>query len=227
MSLRIFETDPDAKPKARNTFADDIVGRFRSGVLIGRRPQALSEWRVTTDDPDVADRVAQLYGGTPEEWDTDKSDNLQVLTDAASVPVVIEGASALRTRMALYGQAGPIHICDGAYFIEGHPEDEEVGEACGCPRELSKRKEMSKSGRGPKPDISLRFRLRDDPDLGLFLFSSGSWSLVNDLAEIERALAAADGPMRADLKLTFVEYDTKAGRHVEYHRPEISIKGAA
>lgn len=223
MALRIFETDPDAKPRARNTFADDVVGRFRAGLLVGRRPQALSEWRVTTDDPDVADRVAGLYGGTPEEWDTDKPDDTQVMTDAKAVPIIIEGPEDLRSRMALYGLQGPIHLCDGAYFLD----EENAGEPCGCPRELTKRKELAKSGKGPKPDIRLRFRLADDPELGLFLFSTGSWSLVNDLPELEAALESADGPVRADLALTFVEYDTKAGRHVEYHRPEITITGPA
>jgi len=187
----------------------------------GRRPVALSEWRVTTDDPDVSDRIAELFGGTPEEWDTEKSDNIQVLTTTASVPIIIEKADDLRTRMALYGLQGPIHLCDGAYSLA----DEDRGEPCGCPRSLQERKEKAKAGKGPKPDISLRFRLAADESLGLFLFGTGSWSLVNDLPEIERRLTEADGPVTADLKLTHVEYTTKSGKDVEYTRPEILING--
>ncbi|MCP3800211.1 hypothetical protein NLX83_13175 [Allokutzneria sp. A3M-2-11 16] len=223
MSLRIFETDPDAKRKSRNTFADDIVGRFRGGMLAGRRPVALSEWRVTTDDPDVADRVAALFGGEPEEWDTDRADVHQVLTTTAVVPIVIESADCLRARMTLFGLQGPIHVCDGMYSLA----DDDRGEPCGCPRSLQDRKDLAKSGKGPKPDISLKFRLADDPDLGLFLFGSGSWSLVNDLPDLESRLADADGPVRAELRLVHVQYTTKKGRDVEYHRPEIAITGPA
>lgn len=225
--LRIYETDPDAKPKPKNQFMNDLVGRFRAGMVVGRLPQALSEWRVTTDDVDVADRIADLYGGTAEEWDTDKSDNTQVLTDAKSVRVIIEKASDLTARMALYGNAGPIHVCDGAYFVEGHPETEDIGEACGCAHQLAKRKEKAKAGTGPKPDIKLRFRLADDPELGIFMFSTGSWTLVEDLESLSRGLADADGPVKAELNLKLVEYTTKGGRDVSYHRPEIVILGAA
>lgn len=224
MALQVFNTDPDAKPKPRNTFADDVVGKFRGGMMIGRRPQALSEWRVTTDDPDVADYIAETFGGTPEEWDTEKSDNIQILTTAKTVEIVIESAKSLRSRLALYGQAGPIHVCDGAYFVAGHPEDGAVGEACGCPRSLQDRKEKSKAGTGPKPDITLRFKLADAPDLGYFLFGTGSWTLVNDLDQIEAALSQGDGPFPAVLKLELVEYTTKGGREVSYHRPVIDLK---
>lgn len=224
MALRIFETDPDSAPRPRNTFLDDVVGRFRGGLMQGRRPVALSEWRVTTDDPDVADRIAELYGGTPEEWDTEKADNTQVMTTAATVPIIIEKADDLRSRMALYGLQGPLHLCDGAYSLS----EEDKGKPCGCPRSLQERKEKAKAGKGPKPDISLRFRLAADPDLGLFLFGSGSWSLVNDLPELECQLADADGPVTADLSLVLVEYTSKkTSKHVEYHRPEIVITGKA
>jgi hypothetical protein len=222
MALRVFETDEDARPRKRNTFADDLVGRFRSGRLVGRRPEALSEWRVTTDDEDVADSIASRYGGEPGEWDNEK-EPFEVYTDAKSVDIIIDGPKSLTSRMALYGQAGPIHVCDGAFFVDSHPEAELVGDACGCPRKLSDRKDKAKTGTGPKPDIKLVFRLADDEDLGKFLFSSGSWSLVNDLEELEKALATGEGPYRAKLAIEYVEYKTKAGKEVSYHRPAIHI----
>ncbi|MEO6089268.1 MAG: hypothetical protein ABIQ18_39765 [Umezawaea sp.] len=228
MALRIFETDPDAKPKARNPFMDDVVGKFKGGKLVGRRPMALSEWRVISDDPDVADRIAELFGGEAvDSGDEEARDRYEVMSEAESVLVVVESAEALRSRMALYGLQGPLHVCDGAYLIAGHPEEDRIGQPCECPRGLQDRKDKAKSGTGPKPDISLRFRLKDDPELGYFVFGSGSWSLVNDLPEIERQLADADGPVIAELRLTLVEYTTKKGRDVSYTRPEIVIKGAA
>ncbi len=226
MALRIFETDPDAAPKPRNPFMDDVVGKFKGGKLMGRRPVALSEWRVVSDDEDVADRVTELFGGEVDvSPDEEARDRYEVLTSAASVEIVIEAAGDLRSRMALYGNNGPIHVCDGAYFVAGHPAEDKVGEPCGCPRSLADRKAEAKAGTGPKPDISLRFRLASDPDLGYFLFTTGSWSLVNDLAEIERGLEAA--PVRAVLRLELVEYTTKKGRDVSYTRPVVEITGTA
>ncbi|RZS39162.1 hypothetical protein EV193_104378 [Herbihabitans rhizosphaerae] len=225
MALRVFETDPDAKPKPRDSY--DYAGRFRSGMLVGRQPKALSEWRVTTDDPDVADKIAAMFGGEPAEWDTEKSDNIQVMTDTKKLDVIVDGPSALRSRMAQYGTGGPIHVCDGVQFISGHPEDEEIGDDCGCPRSLEDRKAKAKKQIGPKPDIRLVFRLADDPDLGVFMFTTGSWSLVKILDEVESALAEIGGPARVTLELAFEEYDTKAGRHVEYTWPKITVTGAA
>lgn len=226
MALRVFETDPDSAPKPRNPFMDDVVGKFKGGKLMGRRPVALSEWRVISDDEDVADRITAMFGGEVTVSDDEEArDRFEVLTTSPSVEIVIEGADDLRSRMALYGQAGPIHVCDGAYHVPGHPNEDKIGEPCGCPRSLADRKAEAKAGTGPKPDITLKFRLASEPDLGYFLFTTGSWSLVNDLGEIERGLEAA--PVRAVLRLELVEYTTKKGRDVSYTRPVIEIKGAA
>lgn len=42
------------------------VGSFRTGRLAEGRPQALDAWRVTTDDAEVAARIANLLGGQPQ-----------------------------------------------------------------------------------------------------------------------------------------------------------------
>ena len=59
MAIRIFDVDTDEK---KGKFADDVVGQFRSGTQINRRPMALTEWRVTTGDPDVAYAISELLG---------------------------------------------------------------------------------------------------------------------------------------------------------------------
>ena len=47
---------------------NDVVGRFRSGHQINKRPAALSEWRVTTGDPEVAEKIHDILGGdAPQE----------------------------------------------------------------------------------------------------------------------------------------------------------------
>ncbi|MFD8315917.1 recombination directionality factor [Kitasatospora purpeofusca] len=228
MALRIFDTDPDAKPRPRQSYADDVVGRFRSGRMVGRRPESLSEWRVTTGDPLVASRIAALFGGKPEEWDTDSEESTEILTTASTVRVVIAGTSAISSDMRLYGATGsePLHWCDGVEF----QDDEQKGQPCGCPELLADRKALAKTGKGPKPNISLIFKLEVDPGLGLWRFRSGSWSLASHLHETLEALDAIDGPAVAELKLEYVEFEIKRGPKkgtvVSYTEPVIKVIGA-
>ncbi|MYW28339.1 hypothetical protein [Streptomyces sp. SID2119] len=233
----IWETDPDAKPKER-TFSNDYVGRFRSGRLVGKQPESLNEWRVTTGDPVVAAKVAELLGGTPEPWSTEKEDNLEVLSDSASVEIIIENSDALDASMKLFGMSGLIHHCDGVKFLS--PE-EEKGDPCGCPASFQDRKDKAKAQRGPKPSVDLTFKLADAPELGLFRFNSGSWELVkvlhNVIADIDktggREYADDDTVLekgvavRATLSIENVSYTTKAGRDVSYNKPVIKVTGTA
>ncbi|MFG3200351.1 hypothetical protein ACGFYT_30005 [Streptomyces sp. NPDC048208] len=218
MALRIFETDPAAKPKPRQ-FADDFVGRFRSGRMVGNRPESLATWRVTTGDPTTADAVSKLMGGTPGEWETTGEDFNEVMTETDKVLIVIDGPKALTADMKLWGRSGLIHHCDGVQSLM----DEDKGEPCGCPRLMEDRKAHAKSGRGPSPYTNLVFRLADDYHLGKFRFQSTSWKLAEVVHEIDNALSAYKGEVLAELSLELVEFTTKAGRDVSYRKPVVKV----
>lgn len=218
MALRIFETDPDAMPKG--TFSDDTVGRFHSGRQVNNVPETLSDWKVTTGDPDVAAAIAQLMGGTPEETDSTSENFIEVMTETAKVQVVLSGADAISSDMKLWNGSNLIHHCDGVEFIS---PDEDRGRACGCPPLMEDRKAAAKSKRGPSPSISVLFRLAEDYELGLFRFQTGSWTLAAVLHEIGNALDRMDGEALAELSLELVEYTTKKGRDVSYRKPVIKV----
>lgn len=230
--LRIFDTDPNAKPKPRAV--SDTVGRFHSGMMNGRKPVSLAEWRVTTGDPDVAAKVAELYGGEPEEWETESERNLQVLTERASVKIIIDGPDAIASDLRLYGAPGTlIHHCDGVEYLS--PEGD-AGTPCGCPELLADRKAHAKSGRGPKPATRITFRLAAAPELGKFMLSSGSWDLVRVLHEYENAIQDVnedhDGAAAlVTLALENVSFVPKGGpmqgKTVSYMKPTLSIVGPA
>lgn len=231
----IWETDPDAKPRER-TFSNDYVGRFRSGRLVGKQPESLNEWRVTTGDPVVAAKIAELFGGEPAGWETEKEDSTEILTDAASVNIIIENSDALDASMKLFGMSGLVHHCDGVKYLS---PDEDKGESCGCPESFQDRKDKAKSGRGPKPSVDLTFKLADAPELGLFRFNSGSWELVkvlhNVIADIDKTggreyadddtVTEKGGPVRATLSIENVSYTTKGGRDVSYNKPVVKVTG--
>lgn len=218
MAIRIFDVDPDAKPRA--SYSSDIVGRFRSGTQLNNRPLALEEWRVTSGDPEVTDRLAELLGikGGVQEWDTKGEDNLELFTTSTSVDVILDGPNAVMTSMVLRGQGSAIiRQCDGV--------EQADGTACACPNKVADRKAAGNVGTGCKPSISIFFKLADDPELGKFRFSSGSWSMAGEIGEPVAKLEAIGGPARGTLSLEKVEYTTKAGRHVEYTKPVLTVRG--
>ncbi|MFJ9646715.1 hypothetical protein [Streptomyces sp. NPDC101206] len=224
--MTIFDTDPNAKPKVRETFEDDTVGRFHSGRQDeDGTPEALTEWRITTGDLVVAQSVAQLYGGEPVETERPAENFIDVFTDRASIPVVLDGPDAIYADMKLWNRSKLVHHCDGSKFLS--PE-EKAGKPCGCPELFAERKAAAKDFLGPAPSITITFRLADDFELGLFKFQSGSWTLASVLHEYENALEAVDGPALADLTLELVEYTVKKGpnrgRNVSYIKPVIKVR---
>jgi hypothetical protein len=239
----IWDADPDAAPKERPSFADDVAGRFRSGRLVKSGsteiPESLNEWRVTTGDPTVAAKIAELLGGVVEEWETDKEDNLQILTSAKTVQIVIEPDGVDASFKQFIPGTGLVHHCDGFTFLS---PDEDKGESCRCPSLIAERKMRANSGRGPKPSVDVEFRLADAPDLGKFRFNSGSWKLVEALgplfADLDRYGNAGDEangvkgvPVRASLTIENVSYVPKkgprAGQTVSYNKPVIKVFGPA
>ncbi|MFJ3248351.1 hypothetical protein [Streptomyces sp. NPDC086782] len=229
---KIWDADPDAAPKERTSFADDVVGRFRSGrlVLMGGKevPESLNEWRVTTGDPEVADRIAELLGGEAEEWETEKEDNLQILTDAATVSIIIEPEGVDASFKQFMPGAGMIHHCDGFEYLS--PE-EDKGEPCGCPSLIAERKLAAQKMRGPKPSVDVTFRLADAMDAGKWRFNSGSWKLVEVLGPLFAELDKYPGKqVRATLTIENVCYTPqkgpRAGQEVSYNVPRIKILGA-
>lgn len=233
MGLRIFQNDPATSSAPRQSFRDDVVGRFRSGYQLNNRPAALTDWRVTTGDPDVASAIYDLLGGDqPQEWEARGEDNLEVFTASPSIEIILDGPKAIRQKMILWGRNGkPITSGDGETLDDGTPDPD-------AHLSLQERKEKARQGIGAEPQIEIYFRLAESPDLGIFKFQSGSWSMASDLAhfEIEDELAdlssdSESGKVRARLTLEEVSFIAKngprAGQNVQYTKPVLSHLKAA
>ena len=198
--------------------ASDIVGRVRSGAQIQGRPVALQEWRFTTGDPEVAQAVADKYGGSPNPWETKTEESLEVMTNAGSLAVVL---TQIQSEFVLWGRGStPIRSCDGSV------QKDNASTGCVCPSDVRDHKEAARAGSACQPSVRATFRLADLPDLGLWRFNSASWQLAGEVNAAEEALAAAGGESEGVLRLELIEYTTKNGRNVSYTKPIIEV-GAA
>ncbi|MEU9025993.1 hypothetical protein AB0D46_00350 [Streptomyces sp. NPDC048383] len=195
------------------------MGRLSEG-----RPQALDSWRVTTDDADVAARVASFLGGEPQPNEGGGGGlAYEVLTSRESVRILLDGHAAVAARMVLRGGKGIIHECDGVEFLS--PE-EKKGQPCGCPPLLENKKLAAKNGRGPMPSIDITFRIAATPVLGPFHFVTTSWQMAAQLSDLLEALERVDGPAVCDLTMELVVYTTKTGRSVCYRKPVVTVLGS-
>ncbi|MFF3557310.1 hypothetical protein ACFYXL_28335 [Streptomyces tsukubensis] len=225
MGLQIFETDPDARPKSKPEpdFSTDHTFSLRAGMVVNKKPVSLPNWRVVTGDPTVADAVAQLLGGAPEEYDPTKEMNLHVLTDTDAIEVVIDGSKAIEDKLILWGRTGPVHECDGVSFLS---PPERKGEPCGCPKLMSERKELARQQIGPAPSINITFRLAHDYELGKGKLISTAWTLAEVIHEVKDALDAVEGEALCRLSLEHVSYVNKSGIKVDFRKPVIEVIGS-
>lgn len=230
MALRIFETDPDSKPRERVSFDDGTVGRFHSGKqelsdkgkLV---PVSLNAWEMSTGDIDTANGLADFFRTTVIDTQSESENFLRIETGAERIEVVLSGPKALTSDLKLWYNNQLTHHCDGVEYLSGDDPNgfPLVGTPCDCPQTFAERKANAKVGRGPKPDIKVVASLAGAEDLGTFAFKTGAWTMAEDLWKYEETLAAIGGPAVADLVLELVEYTPKkgpmAGKLVSYRKP--------
>lgn len=225
MALRIFETDPDAKPgpKPEAPQYERPAFSLRTGMQRNKKPVSLSKWRFVTDNPDTAAGLAELYGGSADEFDPTKDQNWHVLSETDAIEVVIAGSDAIEDKLILWGPGGPIHECDGMYSLL--PEDK--GEPCGCPQTMTERKELARKRRGPSPAINIEFTLAGKgEDLGKGKMIATAWTLAEVIHETKDALDAVDGPALCLLRIEHVEYESDVHGKVSFNKPVIEVLGS-
>lgn len=71
--------------------------RFHLNRVIKGRVETLTEWRVTTDQPQIAARVSQLLGG----WMRPHDGAWEVLTESSCVRIMVEQVTEIAIRFRL------------------------------------------------------------------------------------------------------------------------------
>jgi hypothetical protein len=227
MAMKIWESDPNNKPAAREEYSDDSAGTFSIGRMgEDGKPESLDTFRMVTASPATAEAIALLLGGSVTELETDKDAYLEVITARNLVPVIVASPAGLYSDLKLWSKANKlVHHCDGDTFLS---PDEKKGRPCGCPELFAERKAAARDGVGPSPSIELTFRLAEDPELGEFKFRTGSWTLAATLYQVEEKFDnIGQREALAELTLEFVEFTIKKGPDkgvkVSYYKPGIKV----
>jgi len=231
---QIFDTAP------KQFGQDDFTFRLRMGSLVNGRPMSHDTWRFTTGDPDVAETIVQGFGGESKLWETKTDENLEILSNEKRIEVILD---SLSSDYVMFGQNNkPIRACNGEVQRLGLDE----AKPCACAAAYTTAqewKQAAKDGLACKPMVKATFRLAEYPDVGLGRYESSSWSLATGdpewkkgkmdegqiwqppISQIQDELEALGGRAMAAIEIVGVEFQTKAGKHVSYSKPQITILG--
>lgn len=226
MGLKIFETDPDAKPIEREEGPKrpDIAFTIRNGMKAGSRPVSLKKFRFLADEA-TAEGLAELYGGKAEAKGV-AAYPFHVMSDVSELEFVVSGPDAIEDKLIKWAAGGgpPEHECDGVLFLS---PAEDKGQACGCPPTLAERKEAHKKKRGPGPSVQITLTLPGrGEDLGTGKYIGTAWSIAEHIHETKAALDQIEGEALCKLVLTQVSFTNDAGELIEYTKPEIKVIGS-
>ena len=230
------------QPEPRAFGSEDHTFRVRLGSMTAEgKPMSHDTLRFTTGDPVVADELASLYGGTPNEWPTKTEEVLEVLSTVPSVEVIFE---SIKPEMILWPRHGkqPVRSCDGQVQNDGKKTP------CVCAvqyPEKAANKQASKDGQACQPTVKASFRLLDAPHLGLGRFQSTAWSLYEGdppwkidylgdderfqppIGQIVEQLEEHGGRAVGTLETMQVRYKSKVHGPVAYSKPFFTINGPA
>lgn len=170
------------------------VGRIRCGDQVaharGKAPRKLDRFRFTSDDAQLLDVVAGLYGGTVDQWTDGPGDQWQVYVSAERIPVMmVPGLRPITQWWEAWSGGGCLRRCDGEReMIAGTP--------CAC----------INGERICKPTTRLHVVLPEIPGLGTWRLESHGYYAAVELGgtvELITRLATATGePVYGTLRLT-------------------------
>ncbi len=234
-STRISLFADEQRTQPANPYRDDLVGKLSAGYVNNGRPVSLDEWRFVSDDKEVIETLADLYGGDVNEITKTKRDDTEVIeyevfTKAKSLPIIMEGEDAISSEFMWWANGELLGRGDGVKMDNG---DDDPGYGL----ELAERKDKAKKGLVPAPETTVYFRLADNPDLGIFRYAkSQAWGFERNLVrngfydDFDAAVENGDS-VKATIARNPVSFVAKngkmAGKTVSYTETTLEFKGAA
>jgi hypothetical protein len=191
----------------------ELVGRLHYVAVVRNRPRTLGTWRVTTESPRAADRIAQVLGGHIQQDST--AGLAEILTTSSTIDILLTESTALY----IGWQRDDKNTCDGITR-----DDRQV---CVCPADHELRRAAAKQGRGCRPRAKVLFRLLNDQAVGVLEFVNDDWSFVELVSATQAVLSSREGrgPIRAQLGLRRSLHTLPSGMVLPYTRPVITLFG--
>ena len=225
LKSNIFDADPDAKPREPKVYEGPAFSVVCYDYDDG--PVKLDGWYFKAATEGTGSALQELYGGRSVDLDH-KRFTVGVYTELASLDSVVTG---VESDMKLWNGSTLVHHCTGTHFLSDPPGKGSKDDECGCPETIRERKDAARDKWGPKPSISVRFRLADAEDLGSGEMKTGSWDFSGELESYLAArLAHAEerdpsGEIAAELYIKTVEFVIKNGKNkgttVSYPYPSL------
>tara|TARA_B100000287_G_C20506564_1_gene731335 strand:- start:129 stop:989 length:861 start_codon:yes stop_codon:yes gene_type:complete len=163
-------------------------GRIRLGVKTERAMKSIDKFRFTSSDKPAIEAIAQLYGGTVNEWTPPRSQEQQweVITKVDEIRVFLPPNSINVTYEEWTG-GGLVRRCDGIQMeigVDG-PEGKEMDVApCWCKSELNKQDKPMAC----KPYTRLNVILPDIKFGGVWRLETKSWNAAQELPGMAQIL---------------------------------------
>lgn len=167
------------------------VGRVRLGQKVKtasgkERPARLETFRFTSPSKRLIEAIAELYGGQVQEWTPPRgAAEWEVITDAASVPVVVPPQDVDSSQFyELWSAGGVQRRCTGVReLISDQP--------CVC----------DPANRDCSLHTRVNLMLRDVPGIGVWRLDVGSYYAAMELPGMVQLLSRANGMVPALLEL--------------------------
>lgn len=166
------------------------LGRIRTGDKGSKgQPQKLAKFRITAKSKTLLEKVAELYGGTVEEWTPSGGvQQWEVYTHVDRIPIMVPPQPVTQWYEA-WTAGGCVHRCDGE-------TDYITGEA--CDPENSPHHEGKYAA---KPTTRLNVILSEVEGIGYFRLESHGWNAAVELPQAAEFLAYAGGYVEGWLAL--------------------------
>jgi len=194
-------------------------GRLRYDDLINGRTRIMPTWLLATSDPDVATRIATLFGREPHVDETGSERLYQVLTGHAELDVLLTGPQAIQVRMVRRHGSTLMRCCNGRTQRTAFGK-----QPCQCPPTVKERWQAAKAGHGCEPLVQVAFQLAADPTVGRFLLATATWPFADHATSVKAALRQQKHrPVCARLSIDRSLQTTSFGTTFAYSRPTISL----
>lgn len=204
------EDKPAEETKEKRSFGDHD-GLISMGMQVNGSVKVLDGWRFATGNLEIANDLSEMFNAPVIDTESPKEEHLDVRTDATVIPVIVESIYADRKQFVNNKLK---HHCNGKTFLSGEDlrGNAKKDTPCGCPTTLAEAKALAKEDEGPKPAMEIKVRLARDPELGVFLWKSGSWGLATELYKHQWTLANTEGPQLFEIEMEKISWLVKDGK---------------